>query len=280
MAKQFNGHAAVIMKHDAPKQQQTTRPAPSSGKTAAVGRGATDSAAGHRYQGAAAARSPGTSGSQPAVTPTGPASELHQAALTLAAQHGEQLQQSAGKLGVPGENLAAVVLTEGQYVPKLAGNETLAIRFEPYAFFRETGRWLAATHRDQQAEQRVFDQAKALDGEAAHRSLRMGLGQVSGSEAVAAGYPSAEAMKQALDGNATAQLDAVTAVIAGDPSLKTAIGQADWAGVALLRAGPGYGALGYDQALAASAQAYKQAVKPGGDDDDDGKPVKRTRKKS
>lgn len=268
------------MKHDAPKQQQTSRPAPTSGKTAAVGRVAPDAAAGHRYQGAAATRSPGTPVTQPAVTPVAPASELHQAAQSLAAQHGEQIRTTAGKLGVPGENLAAVVLAEGQYLPKTTGQEPLAIRFEPYAFFRETGRWLAATHRDQQAEQRVFEQAKALDGEAAHRSLRMGIAQVSGSEAEAAGFANAQAMMQALTGNPTAQLDAVAQVIAASDPLKSAIGEGDWQGVAQLRVGPGYGALGYDQALAASAHAYRQVIKPGGDDDDDGKPTKRTRKKS
>lgn len=275
------------MKHEGPKQQSSSKPATTSGGQRGGARSAgADARAGHRYEGAAAARSTGLG----ATTATGaatpkpalPVSELHVAAQSLAATHGERLGQSAERLGVPGPHLAAVVLAEGQYLPRAVAGaaEAMPIRFEPYTFFRETGRWLAATHRDQVAEQRVFEQARALNDDAAHRALRMGLGQVSGAEHAAAGFESPQAMRQALSSDPAAQLSAMTAVVAASEPLRAAIGEGNWSEVAQMRAGPGFGALGYDLALAASAQAYKQAIKPGGDDDGDDKPTKKPRKKA
>lgn len=191
---------------------------------------------------------------------------------------GAQLAAGAVAAGVPQEGLAAILLAERQYLPKSApgASDAMPIRFEPYVFFQQTGRWLAATHRDQGAEQRVFEQACALDPAAAHASLRMGLAQISGGESAGAGFVSAEAMRQSLQGDPVAQVAALVQLAGREGPLQSALAGSNWSQVALLRAGPGYGALGYDQALSAAAEAYKRTVKPGGGDDDEPKKRKRS----
>lgn len=247
-----------------PAQSRAVQPKPAAG-------------AGHRYAGAAAARSP-TPGT---ATPTAAAanqSELSVQAQALQSGMGAQIAAGAQAAGVPQEGLAAILLAERQYLPKAgpAAADALPIRFEPYVFFQQTGRWLAATHRDQAAEQRVFEQACALDPSAAHASLRMGLAQISGAESAGAGFGSAEEMRQSFQGDPVAQVAALVHLAGQEGPLQQALAGSNWPQVALLRAGPGYGALGYDQALSAAAEAYKSVVKPGGGDDED-EPKKRKR---
>lgn len=262
------------MKHEGPKQRSEAPRSGSAKATTAAPRAA--AAAGHRYAGAAAARSPAGAASAPQAAAAA-SSELAAQAQALQGQHGAQLQQGAQAAGVPQEALAAVLLTERHYLPRSAPGQSdaLAIRFEPYVFFQMTGRWLAATHRDQAAEQRVFEQACALDPAAAHHSLRMGLAQISGAESAAAGFSDAAAMKAALTGDPVAQVAALITLASAEGPLQQGLAAENWAQVAQLRAGPGYGALGYDQALAAAAQAYKSVVRHGGGDDDE--PKKRRR---
>lgn len=209
-----------------------------------------------------------------APVPRMPESAIREAADRLNAQHGQQIQAS----GVPEVAAAAVILTESQLVPA-AVDDRMPIRFEPYAFFERTGRWLVATHKDQAAEYKALGEARSIDDDAALRSTRMGLAQVSGAEAEQAGHASPVDMLKALQASPQAQVQALLDVIARDDGLRGAMEAQDWRQVASLRAGPGYGALGYDDALAAYADAYRRSqeqsrgVKPGGDDDDD-KPKK------
>ena len=81
-------------------------------------------------------------------------------------------------------------------------------------------------------------------------------------------------MVAALRGDETAQLTALATLISQDDTLASAMCRGDWPQVAELRAGPGYGALGYDEALAAYATAYaavttSASVAYGGGDDED-----------
>ena len=265
------------MKHEGPKQRSEA-PRGGDAKARSAAPKAAPAAAGHRYAGAAAARSPGGAAA-PISAPASAAatSELAAQAQALHGQHGDQLRQGAQQAGVPQESLAAVLLAERHYLPRAAAGqpEALPIRFEPYVFFQMTGRWLAATHRDQGAEQRVFEQACGLNPEAAHQSLRMGLAQISGAESASAGYADAQAMKAAFTGDPTAQVAALLTLAAAPGPLQQGLAAENWSQVAQLRAGPGYGALGYDQALAAAAQAYKSIVRHGGGDDDEPKKRKR-----
>ncbi|MBM4345656.1 MAG: DUF3380 domain-containing protein [Deltaproteobacteria bacterium] len=239
---------------------------------------ATDAAAGHRYLGAQALRSMRPEAT-PAALPAAPSqplqTELHRQAAELRDQHGPSLQRGAGRLGVPESALAAIVLTERQYLarPSPTTADKMPVRFEPFVFFSQTGRWLVATHRDQAAEYASFDQARGHDDLAAHRALRMGVGQVSGQEAEIAGFPSPQAMHDALQAGPAAQVDALVGLVQGHDDLRAALANSDWTQAALLRAGPGYGALGYDHTLQVAAQAYR-SVKPGGGDDDDDKKKK------
>lgn len=269
------------MKHKGPEQQGTQR-----GGRETTGRAETGVAAradrelvGRRYETGAAMRSPrtGDPGQEPGAEPV--RSSLETAASELHQRHGERISAGAAQVGVPEEAAAAVVLAETANLSG-ASDARLAIRFEPYAFYQRTGNWLVATHKDQAAEYRVFEQARSAAPEAALESLRMGVAQLSGAEAVAAGFESAGQMFDTMGNSESAQIEGMFNLIANDQELRGAMEQADWQRVAELRAGPGYGALGYDDALAANADAYARALgRPAhGDDDDEDKPKrKRTR---
>ena len=97
----------------------------------------------------------------------------------------------------------------------------------------------------------------------------MGLGQLQGGEAHAAGYADAAEMIEAMRGDEVAQIQGLGRVVAQNDALASALASEDWAAVAVMRAGPAYGALGYDQALASYAAAYQRATSHGGDDSDD-----------
>ncbi len=221
--------------------------------------------------------------SELAPTPTQPASALHAAAADLLRDHGASLAEGAERAGVTPPAAAAILLAEGQFAAP-AVDERMPVRFEPYAFFQATGRWLIATHKDQAAEYRAFAEARAVDPEAALACTRMGLGQVSGLEAQQAGFTDADAMMQQLQGNPAAQVQSLIDLVQATPALQTALHEENWRDVALLRAGPGYAAIGYDDVLAASAQAYKEVSSPigvgGGDDGDAGSDKPKRRRKS
>jgi len=257
------------MKHgDGKPQAPTTRPAaPTTGGSSPAQSSARE-LAGRRYGTGASLQSPNAA--RPELPPPArvSTSNLNEAVGRLHAQHGEQIQRGSLAVGVPAAATAAVILAEHQFAPT-AVDDRMAIRFEPYAFFQQTGRWLVATHKDQAAEYRAFGEAQAIDPAAAHTSVRMGMGQVSGAEAGAAGFESAESMLTALQRDPDAQLSSLFNVIAADESLRSAMGSEDWRQVASMRAGPGFGALGFDEALAACAEAWRKVERGGGDDEDE-----------
>lgn len=265
------------VKQKGPSRQQQTPArgrsgAPAGARARESGQG-DRSLSGHSYAAGSTLSSP-AGGAQQAGAGTA-LDELDQSALGLHTRHGEQLAAGSVGAGVPEEAAAAIVLTETSQLRGVVGDR-VPLRFEPYEFFRETGRWLVATHMDQDAEYSVLEQARGIDSGAAHRALRVGVAQVSGREAEAAGHADAEAMLAAMQGDERAQIDGLLAVVAADSDLQSAMCGKQWATVAQLRAGPGFGALGYDDALAAYAEAYQRAAQKGygGGDDDDGKPKK------
>lgn len=268
------------VKQKGPKQSPSSsqRSSPQGQSPQAGLRGPDRELLGRRYATGAALRAP--EGGAGVSAPAGEVrDDLTTRAENLHQTHGPQIEAGAARTGVSADAAAAVMLTETGGLPGVS-DDRLSIRFEPYAFYQQTGRWLVATHKDQDAEHSVFEQARQIDPAAAHVAVRAGLGQVSGAEAEAAGYESAEQMLAAMQGSPQAQIDGLFNVIAADADLHQALGAADWQRVAELRAGPGYGALGYDDALAAFASAYRQVSGKGygGGDDDDDKPKRPTRR--
>lgn len=235
-----------------------------------AGRSASRELAGRRYGTGATLQAPPGSPNGPSAPPAprSATSSLQVACGRLHAQHGDRLQTGSEQVGVPTAAAAAVILAESQFSPAPV-DDRMPIRFEPYAFFQQTGRWLVATHKDQAAEYRAFGEAQTIDPAAAHTSVRMGVAQISGSEAGAAGFESAESMLHAMQTDPAAQVAGLFQVIAADDGLRTALAEQDWRQVASLRAGPGFGALGFDEALAASAEAWRKVEAGGGDDDTD-----------
>lgn len=232
-------------------------------------RGAGHDLAGRRYGTGMALQSPGNAAP---LAPSPPhTTAFEEGVRALDTVHGERIRSGSARVGVPPESTAAVLLAESQLIAPRT-DDRLPIRFEPWRFFQQTGRWLVATHKDQGAEYRAFAEARTIDPAAAHACLRMGIAQLSGAEAQAAGFGNATGMLAALEQDPAAQVDGLVAVVNTDADLRTAMMAGDWRTVASLRAGPGFGAIGYDDALAAWAEAWRRldrAPKPGGGDDDD-----------
>jgi len=247
-------------------------PAPQPQAAPARGRSQSTGLTGRRYDTGAALQSPRTSVANPQSAQSAQ-SQLERACADLRARFGVQLQAGSAATGVSEAAAAAMILAE-QQLARATGND-VPLRFEPYVFFQETGRWLIATHKDQAAEQRAFSEAQAIDPQAAFEAVRMGIAQLSGREATAAGHESPEAMLGAMRQAPEAQVSSLFGVIAADADLRGALAAEDWRAVAQLRAGPGYGVLGYDDALAAGADLYRRAEKVAGGGDDDDKPRKR-----
>ncbi|MCB9739613.1 MAG: DUF3380 domain-containing protein [Deltaproteobacteria bacterium] len=267
------------MRHEDREQRQRNqgsegRAGPSGKQSAPRG----NVAAGHRYAtGAAMSRPDGTDGMR--ATSAGPRSDaLGSAAADLHLRHGAALAAAADVAGVGPEALAAVILTEQSGLGEVEPG-AMPIRFEPYVFWQRTGHWVVATHRDQAAEASALDAARALDESAALSSLRMGLGQLSGAEAEAAGFADASAMHAEFATDEAAQIAALGTVVAADASLQSAMQSGDWAHVAALRAGPAYHAIGYDEGLAAAASVYSEAYGHGGGDDDADEPKKKRKRR-
>ncbi len=262
------------MKHDGPKRGQRATRSEQSSRGQATPRGQTARAdaslVGRRYETGAALRSAGlqSGGNGGGLDGGQVVSSMSTRAADLRSQHGGVIQAGSERAGVPESAVAAVVLTESDHVGATEGRP--ALRFEPYAFYQRTGHWVVATHKDQGAEYAAFERAAVVDADAAHASVRVGLGQVSGTEAEAAGFGSASEMMTAMNGDEAAQLEGLVALISNDTALCTALAAEDWGQVAELRAGPGYGAICYDEALASYAAAYEQSAGPAHGDDDDG----------
>lgn len=264
------------MKHDAHKPTAVPRARHVTPKAQAPVRAANPELAGRRYETGAALRGARDASAVSAPEP-GAASQLQRACADLRERFGAQIDAGAAATGVSAAAAAAMILAERRLGDAKPGG--VPLRFEPYAFFQETGRWLVATHKDQGAEQRAFAEARAIDAGAAFDAVRMGVAQLSGREAAAAGHESPEAMHAAMAQEPQVQVSSLFAVIAADADLREALQAEDWRAVAQLRAGPGYGTTGYDDALAAGADLYRRAEKAaGGGDDDEDKP-KRTRSK-
>ncbi len=248
------------MKHD-----QRQKPTPGHTPTPPTGQARTPSPlAGHSYAAGQTLQSLQTTVPEPQLRPE-PGS-LHRAAAALHGLHGGVLVHAARHADVPVAGLAAIVLAEQHFLPPRT-DDRMPLRFEPYPFWLATGRWLVDSHKDQAAEYQALREAQEVDPVAALEATRMGVAQVSGGQAQAAGYTSAAAMHEALAADAGAQVRALGALAAADAALGDALRSENWRTVASLRAGPAAGALGYDDALAAFSSSYKPFALGGGDDD-------------
>ncbi len=272
------------MKHKSPDSEHQTTPRAGSVRGGKSSQRAPDPLAGRRYSTGAAMRGTGDGdGGGLDAGPVTPADNLQEAATSLHERHGARIRASGAAVGIPETAAAAVILTESQSLAR--ADSRMPVRFEPYAFFQETGRWLVDTHKDQDAEYAAFQNACAVDPDAALRSLRMGAAQVAGREAEAAGFDGPQAMFTRLSESADAQLDALFTLVGNDAALQQALAGEKWQDVASLRAGPGYGAVGYDSALESWAEAYGRAATRaaapahGGEDDEDAEDADKPRRK-
>lgn len=158
-------------------------------------------------------------------------------------RYGHLLLQIADELTLPLATAVAVLAQWGDSRGYGAGDR-LAIRFDPYRFFREWGRtnrslfdqhfrldesrpWLrhwvrsdvnddwADVHISQQTEWLAFELAQSLDGASSFSALRMGIPRIMGCNASLVGYPAAETMYYAFASSERAQILAIFDLVSG-----------------------------------------------------------------
>jgi hypothetical protein len=146
-----------------------------------------------------------------------------------------------------------------------------AMLFEPHRFYRHLSGWrrtravrlgLAYPSWGERPYPRDsyprLEAAMAIDEDAALRSASWGLGQIMGSNHLAAGYPSAKAMATAFCESEAAQLAATIRFIKAQ-GLDDELRSHNWSAFARGYNGPGYARHGYHRRLAAR-YAYWRGV--------------------
>lgn len=102
----------------------------------------------------------------------------------------------------------------------------------------ESEPWQEVHTGSQASEYDAFSLAYALNRQAAHESISMGLGQIMGFNAQRVGFPSAEVMLNAFESEANQVLGFINFFLS-DPELAQAVRNKDWRTIARLYNGPG-----------------------------------------
>lgn len=187
---------------------------------------------------------------------TGPLTEAATAVLDQRARRplaSADFAKLAAALGVEAAALEALSEVESSGTGFGSGGRPL-IRFEHHLFRRETSRRYDLTHphlsapyeasrhlrRNQTLEWRWFDEAFALDPNAAIRSTSWGRFQILGRNFERAGFDSPGAMRRAMEAGETEHLAAFAAFLRSDPTLLQALRLRDWDTVARRYNGPAY----------------------------------------
>jgi hypothetical protein len=186
----------------------------------------------------------------------------------------DDYSRSAEALGVDVPAIRAVVEIECGGKPFIADGRP-TILFEAHVFHRLTqGRHAGAKDRHGVSlsvsswDRRLYgsagahqwerlEDAAALDWDAAHKACSWGLGQILGTNHVAAGYPDIAGFVEAMkEGGAGAHLDAMVGFLKFN-RLDAPLRRHEWAAFARGYNGPGYAQNAYDTKLAAAYQRWK-----------------------
>jgi len=133
----------------------------------------------------------------------------------------------------------------------------MIIRYEPHIFAKYSPTRVEATRGGQAAEWDNFARASAVDPQAAKLSISMGAAQVMGFNHKMVGYPTVEAMFDALSKSEEAQIVSFFDFVKAR-GIENAARNGDW--TAFARAYNGAGQQGYDTMI---ANNYADFVKKG-----------------
>jgi len=138
----------------------------------------------------------------------------------------EIINTIAQELGVEARLVQAFITVESGKNHKV--NDRLVINFEPTHFKRYTGVDIAQSGSGQSAEWTSFERAKAIDEEAACKSISMGLTQILGSNYALLGYGSAVEMFSAFDASEDAAIYGFRDFIKSNAQLHEALRTKDY----------------------------------------------------
>ncbi len=186
-------------------------------------------------------------------------SPAEKVALRIRTEQGELIEEQAAALGIEPAVAGAVLITESTGSGYGADGK-MKIRFETHIFKKYTGETVANTHRGQAAEYDAFARAKAIDEDAAYKSISMGAAQIMGFNAQSIGYESAQEMFEAMEASERIQLLGFFGFVAANPKLVKAAQSKDWATFARIYNGPNYKANGYDTKMASYYRAYRYVL--------------------
>lgn len=201
-------------------------------------------------------------------------------------EKGAYIEEIAQNLGIDAATAAAVLKVE-------SGGEAfgpsgqMIIRFENHVFYKRWGKQNQATfsthfkysswrgnthffretdtvpwqsfHDNQSSEWRVFEFARALDEEAAIKSISMGAGQVMGGNYQKLGYASALEMFDHMSGGVRPQLDDMFTFIKRNPRCLQALQNNDYVRFARYYNGGGQ-VNAYGGRIRDAADAYRRVV--------------------
>jgi hypothetical protein len=108
------------------------------------------------------------------------------------------------------------------------------------------------------AQHSRYEDARALDADAANKACSWGTFQILGQNHKACGFGASQDFVDAMwTGGASAHLDAFVKFIQADPKLHGALRAKQWATFARIYNGPGYAANAYDQKMASAYARWK-----------------------
>lgn len=173
---------------------------------------------------------------------------------------GRLVHAEAMRLGIEPGVGGSVLKVESQGAGHMDGRMT--IRFEPHVFRDESrGKRVSIRRAGQDEEYAAFETARALNEEAAYRSISMGAGQIMGFNHGALGYGSAREMFEEFQRSQRAQLVGVFEFIRTNRVALNAAKRKNWATFAKHYNGPDYRANQYDTKLANAYAAWLRVTR-------------------
>lgn len=174
--------------------------------------------------------------------------------------YGKYLKESAERLGIPVSTCAAILAIESSG-NGFSKSGRMIIRYENHWFKKITGgKTVDFSHKNQDAEWAAFEKARAIDEDAAFRSISMGIAQVMGFNYKSLGYKSPKEMFIAMQSGIGPQIDAFFKFVENKKPCLKAARESDFASFAYNYNGSGYKKNKYDEKMANAKQAFINAM--------------------
>jgi hypothetical protein len=183
----------------------------------------------------------------------------------------EEIKKIATDFGLTWKHVKTILLIESAGSGFDSATGKIKIQFEPHVFHKQlalkkitstlqfisgtiykvfVGTKVIENKVDVQSKEWVaFEQAKAINEDAAYRATSFGLGQIMGFNCLACGFKTAKEMADNFDISEANQLKGMMAFIKASPKMFNALKTCDWNTFASMYNGPAYKKFLYDTKL-------------------------------